>query len=190
MKSRISKDDLFMILEEWDRFLEARVRLIACGGTALTIQGLKDSTKDVDFLAPKDSERRRLLGVLVKLGYKELREGRWTRDEKILVDIFPGNRIHTTELLESPLKAGNNLPIRRFKRIYLGALNDYDLVISKLFRGTEVDFEDCEQLIKDRGELFDFERLKARYRETASFDVNPDRMLSHLDSLLARLGRR
>ncbi len=55
-------------------------------------------------------------------------------------DLYCGKRIYVTELLTSPLLKGGHRKIRQWKRIYLGVLNPGDLVISKLFRGTQVDY--------------------------------------------------
>ena len=49
MKYRIDKQDLLDRITIWDSFLKRDVHLIACGGTALTLLGIKDSTKDVDL---------------------------------------------------------------------------------------------------------------------------------------------
>ena len=42
---RISAIDLLDTLENWDSLMNFRVRLIACGGTALTLLNIKESTK-------------------------------------------------------------------------------------------------------------------------------------------------
>lgn len=62
--------------------------------------------------------------------------------------------------------------------------------IFDLFRGTEVDVDDCLRLIRARGEAFDPEKLKARYQETALYDLNPDKMMKNLDYLLVELKDR
>jgi len=54
MEYRLDKDRLLDIMGEWNRFLKRKVHLIACGGTAMTLIGVKPSTKDVDFIAPKE----------------------------------------------------------------------------------------------------------------------------------------
>jgi len=56
-------------------------------------------------------------------------------------------------------------------------LNYYDIIISKLFRGTALDNEDCLALVKSRGNEIDFEKLERRFRETASYDVSEDKLL-------------
>jgi len=184
---RIDKAHLLEVLSMWNGFLKKKVHLIACGGTALTLLGLKPSTKDIDLVVPVEQEYDYLLKVLAQLGYSPTSGVGWARDDKFVFDLFRGKKVHTTELLESPLAAGNNTLIKEFSYLYLGVLNDYDLILSKLFRGSEIDFADCLTLARARGEALDRDRLEKRFRETASYDVNPDRMNKNLESFLERL---
>jgi len=48
MKKGLTKEELLEILGEWNQFLRRRVHMIACGGTAMTLLGVKESTK-VDY---------------------------------------------------------------------------------------------------------------------------------------------
>jgi hypothetical protein len=184
---RIDKDSLWNILEGWSEYAPRGVHLVACGGTALTIQDLKPSTKDVDFLVPDEQEYKALISTIRKLGYRRRTGTGWSRRDDYLFDLFLGKKVYTTELLESPLEEGNHIPIRPCGKILVSALNDYDLIITKMFRGTSVDIEDCLALIRARGKAFDLDRLDGRYRETAQYDLNPDRMVCNLQSLLSRL---
>ena len=52
MEYRLTQKDLLQTLGAWNGFLNKKVHLIACGGTALTLLGVKESTKDVDLLIP------------------------------------------------------------------------------------------------------------------------------------------
>ncbi|MCD6311972.1 MAG: hypothetical protein J7M11_05890, partial [Elusimicrobia bacterium] len=104
---------------------------------------------------------------------------------------FRGKQIHTTELLESPLKAGNHILLKEFAHIYLGALNYYDLIISKLFRGAQVDMEDCLALVKAKKDEINMGRLESRFKETALYDVSEDkvnRSLAHFLEMLKKDG--
>jgi hypothetical protein len=56
MEYRLNKDSLLDILQQWNQFLRRKVRLIACGGTAMTLLNVKESTKDVDFMVPDARE--------------------------------------------------------------------------------------------------------------------------------------
>ncbi len=67
MEYRLDKKYLLNVLEEWNRFLKRKVHLIACGGTAMTLSGIKPSTKDVDFMVPNIQEHQYLIKQLKAL---------------------------------------------------------------------------------------------------------------------------
>ena len=67
MEFRLGKNRLLDVMGEWNRFLRRKVHLIACGGTAMTLIGVKLSTKDVDFMAPKLKEHDYLIKQLKEL---------------------------------------------------------------------------------------------------------------------------
>lgn len=182
MEYRIDKQTLLNIMEQWNRFLKRKVHLIACGGTAMTLLQVKPSTKDVDFMIPSANEYSYLIKVLKTLGYEQVTGNGWQRKGDIFrFDLFEGNRIHTTELLKSPLGSGQHSLLKEYSRLYIGVLNEYDLIASKLIRGTPVDFEDCLMLIKSMRHRIDIERLVSHYRELASYDVAEARIAGHID---------
>ncbi|MDD5174736.1 MAG: hypothetical protein PHV48_07950 [Candidatus Omnitrophica bacterium] len=181
MEYRIDKTGLLDRLGIWNGFLKRKVHLIACGGTALTLLDVKPSTKDIDLLVPVTEECRYLIKTLKDLGYKSASGAGWARDDGFMFDLFPGKRVHTTELLESPLDIGNNIPVKELTYIYLGVLNYYDIIISKLFRGTGVDMEDCLMLMRAKAKEIDIGMLTERFNETASYDVSEDRVLKNLE---------
>ena len=188
MEYRLDKNRLLGILGEWNRFLKRKVHLIACGGTAMTLIGVKSSTKDVDFMAPKVKEHDYLIKQLSALNYKHVTGSGWKRDgEEFQFDIFRGNRIHTTQLLDSPLEEGKHSILREFSHLYVGILNDYDLICSKLMRGTTVDYEDCLGLVEARREEINMERLTHHFYELVSYDVGEDRLRLNIDHFLVLL---
>jgi hypothetical protein len=188
MEYGLDKDRLLDILGGWNRFLKRRVNLIACGGTAMTLIGVKPSTKDVDFIAPKVREHDYLTKQLKVLGYKQATGSGWKRDgEDFRFDIFRGNRIHTTELLDSLLEEGRHSILMEFSHLYIGILNDYDLISSKLMRGTSVDFEDCLSLAEARREEIDIERLIRHFHEMVNYEVGEYRVRPNIDHFLALL---
>lgn len=185
---RVGTQKLRDTLTAWDEVIPGRgkIHLIACGGTALTLMGYKESTKDVDFLIPDLREYQRLLNFLKQAGYRQTTSYGWKRpEESILFDFYAGNRIYSTELLTSPLKRGGNKKINEWKKIYLGVLNPIDLIISKMFRGSEADLEDSLALL--RNEKINLEKLKKRYKETAKYDVAEERVLRNLNALLNKI---
>jgi len=159
-------------LSAWDSFLKRKVHLIACGGTAMTLLDIKASTKDIDLIAPDINEYEYIVKTLQQIGYKSVSGWGWSRGDQFIFDIFRGNAVHTTNLLESPLGTGNNILVKEFSHIYLGVLNYYDIVITKIFRGTEVDNIDCLNLLKAKRNEIELGKLEKRFRETASYDVS------------------
>lgn len=187
MKYRLDKNSLLEELHIWNKFLKRKVHLIACGGTAFTLLGVKESTLDIDLLIPKWNEYKYLIKLLQDLGYQQKRGMGWSRSEGPIFDLFGGNKIHTTELLESPLKPENNILIKEFSYIYLGVLNFYDILISKLFRGTTADIYDCLSLIRVKKQEIDINFFKNRFLETASYDISFEKYKKHLNHFLNSL---
>lgn len=185
---RLNKEDLLDTLTTWNRFLKRRVHLIACGGTALTLAEIKDSTKDADFIIPIEAEYVYLGKILENLGYQQVAASKWRgKGELYEYDFFKGKKIHTTELLESPLDKGNHEALFEFSYLYIGILNYYDLMISKLFRGTSVDIEDCALLIKAKIDSINMDIFKKRYEETAKYEIAHDRVMRNFESFLTML---
>ena len=99
---RIGFQELRDTLMAWDEVIPGRgkIHLIACGGTAVTLLGYKESTKDVDFLVPEEREYERLVVFLRQAGYAQVTGYGWKRPgEKIIFDFYPGKRVYSTELL-------------------------------------------------------------------------------------------
>lgn len=160
-----------------------KIHLIACGGTALTLLGYKESTKDVDFIVPVEKEYDTLIRFLKDAGYKQESGSGWIDPgQKVIYDLFKGKRVFTTELLGSPLEKNGNVRILELKKIYLGVLNSIDWIITKMFRGSSVDREDCITLAKH--ETVNLKELEWRFKETAKFDVSEERVLKNLELIL------
>lgn len=185
MEYRLNKQTLTDLLGQWNAFLRRKVHLVACGGTALTLMDIKPSTKDVDFIVPVEQEYRYLIKTLKDLGYQQQTGSGWLKKGSLFVfDLFEGQRIHTTDLMASPLKKGNHMLFKEFSHLYIGILNFYDLIGSKLFRGTSVDFEDCLMLMKSRKESIDCTRLEQHVKELASYDISEKRIIGNLEHFL------
>jgi hypothetical protein len=180
MQYRIDTQGLLDTLAVWNGFLKRKTRLIACGGTAMTLLGVKPSTKDIDFLVPVDSEYDYLLKTLKDLGYKPVTGYGWAKDDGFIFDLFKGKKVFTTELLQSSLDDGQNIKVAELSRIYLGVLNYYDLIISKLFRGSSVDLEDCLLLLKNKRKEIKINTLVDKFKETASYDISEDKVNKNL----------
>jgi len=186
---KISKQALFEIFSAWNELFRSKITLVACGGTALTLQGIKWSTKNIDLILPIPGEYARLAKTLEEAGYQGS-GNKWSGPGGFEFDFFIGKKVHTTELLEYPLDTELNICLRQWSHINLLALNDHDLIISKMFRGLPVDIDDCISLITTRGDQFNWDRLLRRYYETSSYDVNPERMRHNLSALFGRMSDR
>ena len=191
MEYGLNKDELLFELRQWNKFLKRKVHLIACGGTALTLMDIKESTKDVDFMVPVENEFVYLAKTLKELGYKQVTAFGWQRENDVFrYDLFRGNAIHTTELFESPIVEGRHELLKEFSRLYVGILNDYDLIASKLFRGLTVDIEDCMMLVKAHKENLDIKHLEVHSKKLASYDVSVDRINGVIDYFIGLLEER
>lgn len=185
MEYRLNKQALLDVFGQWNGFFRRKIHLIACGGTALTLMDIKPSTKDADFMVPVEPEYIYLIKILKDLGYRQITGSGWQkRGDLFIFEFFMGKRIHTTELLESPLEADNHTPFKEFSHLYIGILNPYDLIASKLFRGTSVDFEDCLMLVKTRKGSIDIKRVEQHFMELASYDIAEKRIMAHIEHFL------
>ena len=187
MEYRIKTDELTRTLQAWDELLPGRgkIRLVACGGTALTLMGYKESTKDVDLLVPETEEYERLIDFLTKAEYRRVTQYGWKRDEEaIIFDLYLGKKVYVTELLTSPLEKGGSREWKAWKKIEVSILNPVDLIISKMFRGTETDIQDSLLLLFK--EKIDLKELQARYQETAQHDIGEAKVLRNLEIFLKR----
>lgn len=172
----LSDQDLLDTLDNWNSLMNFRVRLIACGGTALTLLKIKDSTKDIDFTVPVAREYERLMKFLRDLGYEEKGGGLAHDDDpNFIYQFWSGDKVFTTNLLDSPLQPGKHILIKRWSHIYLGVLNLTDLIITKMFRGTPVDRDDCVAVFAT-GQV-KAEELLERYSVAARYDLNPEKVM-------------
>lgn len=186
---RLSSIDLMDTLDNWDSLMNFRVHLIACGGTALTLLKIKDSTKDIDFIVPEENEYQRLMKFLKHLNYGDKGGGLAHEDDpNFIYQFWCGNKVFATDLLDSPLEEGKHILIKKWTHIYLGALNLIDLIITKMFRGSQVDRDDCIAAFA-AGQV-NPEELLDRYSEAARYDLNPDKVMQNLASLADDLSKK
>ena len=97
MNHRIDKKSLLDNLSLWNSFLSRRVHLVACGGTALTLLGIKPSTKDIDLIVPEEKEYQYLIGILKDLGYEQVTGSGWSKDKGFVFDLFTQCIANTTQ---------------------------------------------------------------------------------------------
>ena len=130
------------------------------------------------MLIPEVQEYDYVIKMLKQLGYKSSSGSGWQRPGEVFTfDLFRGKSVHTTELLESPLEKENHVLIKELTHIYIGVLNPYDLIVSKLFRGTHVDVDDCLMLFRAKHKDIKIDLLRDRYIETAKYDISEDKLI-------------
>ena len=114
--------------------LSRKIVLVAAGGTALTLLGVKPSTRDIDFTGPgEDIEAfKRALGGIPH-GMK--------------VDTWPGGQVFT-QFLPSDYLARSK-PIKQLTNIDLRALHPVDIIVTKIGRLDERDEQDIEACIRE-----------------------------------------
>jgi hypothetical protein len=183
---RLNLDDLYQVLGTWDEKLPRKVFLAACGGTALTLYGYKESTKDVDFLIPNLDQYDILIRAITKMNYKKINLYKFDHPNKRWqFDLYRGQTIFETGLLDPVQDEGRHRVIKSFKNIILACINPEDLIISKMFRGSMVDVQDSIIMIK--AENMDLTSLAQRYRETAGYYIRPEQCKTNLHYLIQDL---
>lgn len=144
----INKDDIIKWLGKADKIFNHKIEIIAVGGTAMTLLGLKSSTADVDFcLDKKDADDfKRVIG------------------NEFRVDIFTDGFIFSEQL--PPDYKEKSKEIRVMKNVILKALDPVDIIITKAARFNARDSEDIEALAKhvNKKELAErFEKVIGSY---------------------------
>lgn len=124
-------------LKRIDKELSRRIRLIAVGGTAMTLLDLKLSTIDIDFdLNSEDANELERVLKAIPHGFR--------------VDIFREGLIFSQQLPGDHFK--KSIPVKiGFKNIMLYALHPLDIVVTKIGRLNERDLQDIEACIEKFG---------------------------------------
>ncbi|MBU0951289.1 MAG: hypothetical protein KKH91_00465 [Elusimicrobia bacterium] len=186
---KVDKTSLFNELIAWDSIIGKRVHLIACGSTALTFLDIKETTTDIHFIVPKFTEYDYLTKILQQQGYVSNKKGGLKREYGFKVDFYRGDKTDTIELMNSPLDRDWHIPLKQYKYMYVGVLNYYDIIISKLFRAKSDDLRDCLMLVKLRQDEIDIDILKKLFLQTIAGNANGKKVSKHLDSFLRMLKR-
>jgi len=87
---RLTGDKMLQTIENWDKLIDFRVQLIACGGTALTLLKIKKSTKDIDLIVPVTDEYKKLMKFVKSIGYQEKGGGWETHFDQRMASHLPG----------------------------------------------------------------------------------------------------
>ena len=161
----IDRNELVKWLRSIDNKLHRKITLIAVGGTAMTLLGLKSSTRDIDFCI-KSEEKKDFEKVL---------------DKKFKVDIFTDGYIFSEQLPADYSEKSKE--IVKMKNIALKALNPVDIIITKAARFNARDEEDIEALSK----YVDKDELVKRFNDVVnSYSGKEDEYSYHMKIILKR----
>ena len=85
------------------------------------------------------------------------------------------------------VEPGNHFLFKEYSSLYLGILNYYDLIITKLFRFSPVDVEDRLSLLREKHNKIDIKKLKERFIETSLYDISDEKNLKNLKYFMSIL---
>jgi hypothetical protein len=129
----LDKRDLLEFLNVVDERIEEAIELTAVGGTAMTLLGIKESTRDIDFNADGRSFE------IFKEAIARIPHGH-------RIDLYSGGMVFSQQMPDDYV--GKRLPIKSdFKKINFYALNPLDIVATKIGRLNERDIEDIRDCI-------------------------------------------
>lgn len=165
----IANSQLNEILLEFDRRIARKIKIIAVGGTALTLTEKKASTKDVDFCFVENADKEKFQKIAKELGYEKIGSGRLARNG-ILLDCYSNGYIFCVQLPKDYAKRA--VPIKTMQKIELCALCPMDLLITKAARFSDRDKEDMTTII--RNYEIDEKELVERWKETMQNSVVRD----------------
>lgn len=143
----ITNHDLLDWLQEVDKKLSRNMTVIAVGGTALTILGLKESTRDVDF-------------CISSKNFIDFKKAAVTK--KFVVDLFQDGYIFTLQLPKDYEERAEAIPFSG-KHLSLKVLSLEDIILTKTARFATRDIEDIKAVVVT-GKI-KLEVLKKRFRE-------------------------
>jgi len=163
---RLDKSRLLEFLQALDAEVSREITVVAVGGTAMTLLGLKPSTIDIDFTVPdEDFEEFRKANARLQHGFK--------------IDLYRGGVVFTQILpedyVEKSVKIGNKL-----KRIRLRALHPVDIVVTKIGRLDDRDLEDIRMCIRKCGISKSQLEERAGQVQYAGRDENYENNLQHV----------
>ena len=158
----IDKNDLVKWLQKVDKDLKKHILVVAVGGTAMTLLGLKSSTVDVDFCV--NSKDKEDLEAAISGTFK--------------VDIFVDGYIFSEQLPDDYMSKAKE--IIEMKNITLKALSPTDIIITKAARLNARDEEDIEALSKHVDKEILVKRFKIVVKTYAGSEKQYNENFNHI----------
>ena len=168
-------NELFL---ELGQVLGQKVEALLIGGAVMVVQGLKDSTKDIDVVCRSEADKEALLISAKSLGFKlvgpEKRHARLGINRlavkgKRNLDVFAGRISYDFELSE-PMWPRATVS-RAFGDLVVRDASREDILIMKLIANREGDADDCAALM-GAGLDFDavYEEIERQYRKAGELE--------------------
>jgi len=126
----IDRTQLVVWIKKVDRKITKKIIVVAVGGTAMTLLGLKPSTMDIDFCISSEDKQ----------------EFKKAIDKTFRVDLFFDGYIFSEQLPKD--YAEKSKEILKLKNITLKTLSPEDIVITKSARLNARDEEDIQAITK------------------------------------------
>ncbi|HLC90515.1 MAG TPA: DUF6036 family nucleotidyltransferase [Candidatus Nanoarchaeia archaeon] len=147
----ITRHDLLDWLKSVDSKLSQKMMIVAVGGTALTLLGLKESTRDVDFCISKEY-------------FAEFKKA--AVSERFVVDLFQEGYIFAVQLPKDYTEKAETVHFSG-KRLLLKTLSVEDIILTKTARFNNRDIEDIKAVVASRKvELKDLRKRFLQILET------------------------
>lgn len=158
----VPREQLMDLIEKLGKFSGMPIDIYAVGGTALTLLGLKDSTRDVDLNIGSEKGYEEVKRIFAALNFERISENGWGSDAGFRIDLFKEGYIFSTQLSDDYKKISKE--IRNFGKIRLLAISPYDIIITKLARMDGRDSDDIRTIF-EKGSI-DVIKLAGRFIET------------------------
>lgn len=170
---QFDKQRLLEFLGELDEEVEEDITLVAAGGTAMTLLGLKKSTMDIDFTIPEEHVK------IFESALKRTPHG-------FKIDYWPGGTVFSQTLPDDYLK--KSIPVKtKLRRIRLMALHPIDIVATKIGRLDERDLQDIRACVEKYG--LKKEQIKER-AENVEYVGHEQTYQSNLQHVMKRFYKR
>jgi predicted nucleotidyltransferase len=146
---------------EIDRYLTREMNIVMVGGTALTLLGKKESTKDIDICFKSEKDLEQFVKIAVRLGYSKQQNK--LVGHGLLIDVYSGGYIFCVQLPNDYIEKA--IEIKKMDKIHLFSLSPEDIIITKSARLNKRDLEDIKTIFE-------------------SFEINKEKLVSRYISVM------
>ena len=155
----MKKDNLvYEFFSSLNSALKRRVRIVAIGGNALSLLGIKEHTKDIDVCISSDDRDVKQFCI------------DYTKKYKVPVHFFVDGLFKNVRVKDY-FEKSYPLDLPEFPNLEVRVFNIYDIVLTKINRYAHEDKEDLEKVLK-LYKLND-EDLNKRFKQYLKFYMGP-----------------